>query len=37
MDNTFEDVNKCAFGDNFFVKVNVNVNEGLYFIRSWRQ
>ena len=37
MDNTSGDVNKCAFGAKFLVKVNVNVNEGLYFIRSWRQ
>ncbi len=34
MDNMFRGMNKSTFGTNLFVKVNVNVNEDLYFIRS---
>ena len=34
MDNTPQGGNKCAFGANLFVKVNVNVNGDPYLIRS---
>jgi hypothetical protein len=34
MNNTPQGGNKRTFGANLFVKVNVNVNEDPYFIRS---